>query len=120
MRSIVLFILAFAAFANAQTSAARPDEKAQAVLAKAVKSLGGDRYLQVTSQVGRGKFSVLRENVVISFQTFLDIIVFPDKERTDFKGGGSRTVQGNSGDTGWVYDGDQELIKIQNETQIAN
>src|SRR5687768_14724249 len=118
MRSIVLFILAFATFANAQTTAAGPDEKADAVLAKAVQNLGGDRYLQVRSQIGRGKFSVIRENVVISFQTFLDIIVFPDKERTDFRGGGSRTIQGNSGDAGWVYDGDQELIKIQNATQI--
>src|SRR5688572_15330698 len=108
MRSIFLFILAFAALANAQTAAARPDERAEAVLAKAVKNLGGDRYLRVTSQVGRGKFSVIRENVVVSFQTFLDIIVFPDKERTDFRGGGSRTIQGNSGDAGWVYDGDQE------------
>lgn len=121
MRSILLFLLACAPFVTAQVPAAgKPDEKAEAVLAKAVKTLGGDRYLQVRSQIGRGKFSVMRENVVISFQTFLDIIVFPDKERTDFKGGGSRTVQGNSGNEGWVYDGDQELVKVQNETQIAN
>jgi hypothetical protein len=98
----------------------KPDEKAQAVLTRAVQNLGGERYLQVRSQVGRGKFSVIRENVVISFQTFLDVIVFPYKERTDFKGGGSRTIQANSGNEGWVYDGDQELIKVQNEAQIAN
>ena len=96
------------------------DAKAEEVLFKAVTNLGGNRYLQVKSQVGRGKFSVIKENTLISFQTFVDVIVFPDKERTDFKGGGSRTIQTNSGNTGWVYDGDQELIKVQNEGQIAN
>ena len=94
--------------------------KAEAVVAKAVQTLGGDRYLQIRSQVGKGKFSVLRESAVISFQTFVDVIVFPDKERTDFRGGGSRTIQVNTGGTGWVYDGAQELIKVQDEMQIAN
>lgn len=82
--------------------------------------LGGDRYLQVRSQVGRGKFSVIRDNIVASFQTFVDIIVFPDKERTEFKSRGSKTVQVNTGSTGWIYDGDQELIKVQNEAQVAD
>lgn len=94
--------------------------KAEAVVAKAVRSLGGDRYLQVRSQVGRGKFSVIKAGAVVSFQTFTDAIVYPDSERTEFKSGGSRTVQVNHGDTGWIYDGDQDLIKIQNAVQIEN
>lgn len=98
----------------------RSDEKAEAVIAKAIQSLGGDRYLQVRSQVGRGKYSLFRDNAVISFQSFVDVIVFPDKERTEFKGGGSKTIQTNTGNTGWVYDGDQKLVKVQSESQIAN
>ena len=94
--------------------------KAEAVIAKAVQSMGGSSYLQIKTQIGRGKFSVIRENAVVSFQTFVDVIVFPDRERTEFKGGGSRTIQTNTGNTGWVFDGDQELIKVQNETQVAN
>jgi len=94
--------------------------KAEAIIAKAVQNLGGDRYLQVRSQVGRGKFSAIKENVIVSFQSFTDVIVFPDKERTEFKGSGSRTVQTNTGGTGWVFDGDQDIIKIQNATQVAN
>ena len=96
------------------------DPKAQEIIYKAIEMLGGNRYIHVKTQVGRGKFSVIRDNAVISFQTFVDVIVFPNKERTDFKGGGSRTVQVNTGNTGWVFDGGQELIKIQNEGQIAN
>jgi len=94
--------------------------KAESIVAKAVKLLGGDRYLQIKTQIGRGKFSVIREGTVVSFQTFLDIIAFPDKERTEFKGQGSRTIQVNTGETGWIYDGDQELIKVQTKDQAAN
>ncbi len=115
---IILFVLSSVALA--QGEAEDNGTKATTIIAKAVRILGGDRYLNIRSQVGKGKFSVIREGTVISFQSFVDVIVFPDKERTDFKGNGSKTVQVNSGGTGWVYDGDQELIKDQTEIQISN
>lgn len=105
---------------NISLSGARSDPQADAIVARAVQVLGGDRYLQVKSQVGRGKFSVIKEGTVISFQSFVDAIVFPDKERTEFKTSGVKTVQVNTGDTGWVYDGDQDLVKVQNAVQIEN
>jgi len=95
------------------------DAKAAAIVAKAVQQLGGERYLNVTSEVARGSFSQLRKEGVASYQTFSDAIIFPDKERTDFKGS-SRSTQVNTGDTGWIYDGDQEIIKIQTPVQIEN
>ena len=62
----------------------------------------------------------MRDGAVISFQSFLDVIAFPDKERTEFRGGGSRTIQTNFADAGWVFDGDAEIIKVQNEEQVSN
>lgn len=103
-----------------QHSTRENDPVAEAIIAKVVAVLGGDKYLKVTSQIGKGKFSVVREGVVVSFQSFTDIIVFPDKERTDFKGSGSRTVQTNDGDTGWIFDGDKEAVTEQSEEQVAN
>lgn len=107
---------------SSDLSPAAPGEagKAETIIAKAVQNLGGDRYLHVASQIGRGKFSAIQAGAVVSFQTFTDILVFPDKERTDFKGAGSRTIQVNTGNTGWVFDGDKELVKEQNAGQIAN
>lgn len=96
------------------------DAQAEAVLKKAIQTLGGEKYLNVKSQVGRGKFSVMQGGTVVSFQSFVDVIVFPDKERTEFKGGGVKSVQTNAGASGWVYDGEQDLIKIQDEKQIEN
>ena len=118
----LFLIISCISTAFAQTDPPKPPqtEKAEAVIAKAVQVLGGDRYLQVKSQIGRGKFSVIKEGATVSFQTFVDVIVFPDKERTEFRERGTLTVQTNSGGTGWVYDGEQELVKIQNETQLAN
>lgn len=94
--------------------------KAEAIVKKAVEKLGGEKYLNVQTQIGRGKFSILRDGAVISFQSFLDVIVYPDRERTEFKGDGSRTIQTNFADAGWVFDGDAEIIKEQNEQQISN
>lgn len=115
-------VIAHAAVSGqAQTPTPAPlADKAEAVIQKAVQSLGGDNYLRATSLVGRGKYSIIRDNAVISFRSFTDVIVFPDKERTEFRGGGSKNVQANIGSSGWVFDGDQELVKIQTEKQIAD
>lgn len=95
-------------------------DKAEAIIKKAIQNLGGDRYLQVKTQIGRGKYSAIRDGAVASFQTFVDVIVFPDRERTDFKERGLKTIQANVGDTGWTFEGENDIIKAQNETQIQN
>lgn len=121
---LCLLICGLSVFGLAQDESVKisrqKEEKAEAILKKAVEKLGGEKYLQVKSQIGRGRFSVLRDNVIISFQTFVDVIVFPDKERTEFKGGGARNVQTNVGKTGWVFDGEAEVVKEQDKAQIEN
>lgn len=114
--SLLFFVFSSVVFSQAQ----KTDEKAEAILKKAIEKLGGEKYLNVKSQIGRGKFSVLREGGVISFQSFVDVIVFPDRERTEFKGNGSKIVQTNVGETGWIFDGEAQVVKDQNAEQIAN
>lgn len=121
-RSLSIVLLCACSLTCAITAIAqsKPDEKAQAVIAKAVQVMGGDRYLQVRTQVGKGRFTQMGEKGLISSQTFTDIIVFPDKERTDFKGGSGHTIQTNSGTSGWLYDKDLDVIKVQTPGQIDN
>src|SRR5690606_16620526 len=90
------------------------------VLERAVEFVGGDRYRAVKTQIGRGRFSTMRDGAVISFQSFYDVIVFPGRERTEFKGGGERMVQANDGENAWLYDGAEDTIRAQSETQIGN
>src|SRR5688572_26944841 len=96
--SLIVFLLAVACLAqDPPASAPKPGsrEQAEAVIHKAIQNLGGEKYLGVKSQVGRGKYSIIQDGGVVSFQTFVDVIVFPNKERTDFKGGRSKSVQTN-------------------------
>src|SRR5688572_4767182 len=103
-----------------RAAASKNEAQAEAVIQKAIQNLGGEKYLNVKTQIGRGKYSIIKDGAVVSFQTFTDVIVYPDKERTDFKGGGSKSIQTNVANTGWGYDGDQDLVKVQDEKQIEN
>lgn len=121
MKHLVLHLLIGAVLCvSAFGQAATAGDPAEAVLQKAIKNLGGDKYLNVKTQIGRGRFSLMKEGVTVSFQAFIDVIVFPDKERTEFKGGGVKSIQTNVGNTGWTFDGDAELIKNQGEQQVQN
>jgi hypothetical protein len=99
---------------------AQSDPRAEAVVKKAVDSLGGQKYLNVRTLYSTGRFSIIRDGMIVSFQTFVDVIVYPDKERTEFKGGGVKTIQTNSGDAGWIYDGSAGVINLQSEKQVAD
>jgi hypothetical protein len=90
-------------------SAPASDEKSEAVLKRAVESLGGANFLAVRTVVGRGNYTPFVKGVSDLPVTFLDYIAFPDRERTEFKGRGARTIQANVGTgekaAGWVFDG---------------
>jgi len=115
---LTFFVVCTAGQAPAQD---KPEaDNAEAIIERAVEYLGGPKYLNVTSQFSRGRFSIFKEGVVVSFQSFVDVIVFPDKERTEFKSTGIKTVQTNVGDTGWIFDGNVERIKDQDESQVES
>jgi hypothetical protein len=97
--------------------AAKVDEKAQAVVARAVESLGGAAYLGVRTTVSQGYFTPFRDGVSGIPDTFRDYLVFPDRERTEFRG--SRTVQVNTGDTGWLFDGRKKALADVTAEQAA-
>ena len=126
-RIIVALLVAFLSFVSnitAQNQAAAPessiDEKSQQIIDRAVEVLGGSAYLNVKSVVGKGFFSPFHEGAAMPPSRFLDYIVYPDRERTEFSGSGIKTIQTNVGETGWVYDGGVRKITEQNETQVED
>jgi hypothetical protein len=58
----------------------------------------------VKTVIGSGTF-VGNPDGVQTLAKFKDYIVFPDKERTEFRSGGAPTVQTNFKGGGWIYDG---------------
>lgn len=112
----ITFIFAFQSFAQNNST----DEKAEAIIKRAVEKLGGQKYLQAKSMVATGNFTQLIEGQTQGFSTFTDAIAFPDKERTEFKQNGIKNVQTNTSAGGWLFDGSMRLIKEQSKTEVED
>ncbi|HKO43156.1 MAG TPA: hypothetical protein VJU84_07700 [Pyrinomonadaceae bacterium] len=104
----------------AKNVAATQDPKAEAIIARAVEVLGGSNYLNVKTVIGRGFYTTFHDGVSQLPARFLDYIAYPDKERTEFTGGGIKAIQTNVGNTGWVYDSTTKTIGDMKEPQIAD
>jgi hypothetical protein len=93
------FSAGFVSSARGQSKPAEKtgDEKAEQVIQRAVEAMGGSAYLNVRSVVGRGLFTQYKDGQSGIPSTFVDYIVFPDHERTEFKGQGGRVIQTNAG-----------------------
>lgn len=109
-----VFLLLVVPTSKAQTV----DEKSQAIINKALEVVGGQTYLNVQNVVGRGFYSEFKENVPQVPLKFVDYLVYPNRERTEFTQSGIKTIQTNDGDTGWMFDGGPKKISDQKPAQI--
>ncbi len=114
---VLLFIPAHILFAQTDKPSSS-DEKAQQIIQRALKTVGGDRYLQVKTVIGRGLFTNFADGIPQIPAKFVDYVVYPEKERTEFSGGGARTVQTNFKSGGWIYDGAALTLKDQTPQQL--
>ncbi len=105
---------------NTATPAVSPDQRAQAIIDRAVEVVGGNNYLNVRTMVSRGLYSNYHDGLPQVPAKFLDYIVYPDKERTEFTSAGIRVVQTNSGVTGWLFDGATKSINDMKPAQIED
>ena len=96
------------------------DEKAEQILKRAIEAIGGSNYLNVRSAVGQGLFTPFKEKQSGLPLKFVDYIVYPDRERTEFRGQGVRIIQTNAGNTGWVYDGAAKTLKDATPQQVED
>lgn len=112
----IISIFAFQAFAQNQSS----DEKAESIIKRAVEKLGGQKYLQVKSIAASGNFTLFVAGQAQMPSSFVDVLVFPDKERTEFRQSGVKNVQTNVGASGWLFDGAEEAVKEQSKIQIED
>lgn len=118
LTATLLFLL-LTPFALAQTEQKPADgEKAQQIIQRAVQALGGDRYVQVKTAIGRGLFTDYKDGVSQLPMKFVDYVSYPDKERTEFSGGGARIIQTNFREGGWIYDGAALTLKDQSPQQL--
>ena len=100
-------------------SAQEGADRARALVEAAVAALGGDRYLAVTSVVSTGIFTAFQQGRRGVPLDFVDTIVFPDRNRTEFGKKKSRMVQANAGARGWKYDASRQTLEAQNEDEVG-
>jgi len=95
-------------------------ERGAELIKQAVQARGGERFLSFTSIMSTGVYTRFDKGLSQNPIQFIDWIVYPDKERTEFGKGKkkNRLIQVNVGKTGWVYDGDAETLKDQTDKQI--
>lgn len=125
--ALVFLISTHAAVAQAPNNAApatketpKADEKAEQVLKRAVEALGGAGYLGVRSVMSRGYYTQYEQGVTTLPITFVNYVVYPDRERTEFKGRGVRSVEATVGETGWIFDGMVKKIKDYTPEQVED
>ena len=117
---LFLFSLKFAAVAQEKLGSPPPaDAKAEAVVNHAIEVLGGPAYLNIKTSIGRGFFTAYQDGVSQLPTRFLDYIVYPDRERTEFTSLGIRSIQTNAGDVGWIFDGATRSLSDMKPPQIA-
>ncbi len=100
------------------SSGASVDEKSKQIMDRAIEVLGGANYLNVQTVTGKGFYTGFADGVSQLPQKFVDYIVYPDRERTEFTSLGIKTIQTNTGNTGWMFDGAVKKIGDQTPAQV--
>ncbi|MCI0488451.1 MAG: hypothetical protein L0229_17825 [Blastocatellia bacterium] len=120
--AVVLLLIAIAAMLQARAFAQDDEEngpeQAASLIREAIKARGGDAYLQVRTLVSHGQYTPFAKGAPGLPQEFVDTIVYPETERTEFSKGKTKFIQTNSGDSGWIYDAQQKMIRDQTEEQV--
>ena len=94
--------------------------KAEALFRGAVQARGGEAYVKVRTLIGRGLYTAFEKGISGNPSEFIDYLVYPDRERTEFGKGDHKFIQTNAGDSGWIYDATQKMIREQTEEQKKN
>jgi hypothetical protein len=115
---VVVIALAAALAVLARQQDGNDPALAAALINDAIKARGGDAYLNVRTLVGEGEYTAFNKGLPGIPDHFVDYIVYPDRERTEFRKGSHKFIQVNVGESGWVYDAEQKQIREQTAEEI--
>ncbi len=126
-RTFLIMAMALIASPAVEAQRADPEDPANVTLGKellkkVIAARGGSKYSGIKTITATGQYTPFNKGMSQIPVQFLDIIVYPDHERVEFGKGKKkdRRIQVNVGDTGWLYDGDNEVLKDQSSEQIKN
>lgn len=117
-RALLIAAVILPAVVHAQEPDENDSAKGAALVRDAVAARGGEPYLKITTLESRGQYTPFEKAVSGDPMPFVDYIVYPGRERTEFGKGDSKIIQTNSDTANWVYDGAQRMIRDQKEEQV--
>lgn len=117
--TLLALILVAPALASAQEAGDSGAAKAESLIRDAIKARGGDVYLNTRSTVSRGNYTPFDKGVSTVPDSFVDYVIYPDRERTEYGKGKRKIIQVNSGKSGWLYEAGSNLVREQTEEQVT-
>ena len=117
-RTLLIAVMILPAVVAAQEPDENDPAKAAALVRDAIAARGGEAYLKITTLESRGQFTPFEKAVSGDPTPFVDYVVYPGRERTEFGKGDSKFIQSNSETANWVYDATQRMIRDQKEEQV--
>lgn len=115
---LTLLVIMVSVTALAQEEDESDPAKAAALVREAVAARGGDAYLKIRTVESHGQYTPFDKGVSGNPVPFVDYVVYPGRERTEFDKGDSKFIQANSEIANWVYDASQKMIRDQKDEQI--
>jgi len=117
-RALLIAVVILPAAVTAQEADENDPVKATALVRDAVAARGGEAFLKINTLESHGQYTPFEKGVSGDPTPFVDYIVYPGRERTEFGKGDSKFIQTNSEVANWVYDANQRMIRDQKEEQI--
>ncbi len=117
-RALLIAVLILPAAVAAQEPDENDPAKAAALVRDAVAARGGEAFLKISTVESHGQYTPFEKGVSGDPAPFVDYIVYPGRERTEFGKGDSKFIQTNSETANWVYDASQRMIRDQKEEQV--
>jgi len=117
---LAILVAVSSCLAQSDAAATTSDDKAQQIVQKGIQAIGGDAYLNVKTVIGRGFYTDYHDGVSGVPLRFVDYIAYPDRERTEFTGGGNRIIQTNYQNEGWLFDAAAKSLKDQTAKQVED
>ena len=112
-----LLLAVFAATANAQEASS--EERAEAILAAAIKKIGGDRFLATGNMFLIGRVSSIQKGTTVASESLTALIVYPHDDRVETKSGKVKIVRVTRENSGWYFDGNVDAIFDMGPDQFA-